>query len=178
LEKAEIAIIGGTGIEKPFKHVKPRRIKTLYGLSSPTFVGKLDRRMVIFLQRHDLDHSVPPHKINHRANICGLRQVGAERILATNAVGAINPEFKPGNIVIPHDFIDFTKLRPTTFYDKAPVTHIDLSEPYCPEVRGLLIKNAKKHKKRVWERAVMACSEGPRFETPAEIEMYRRLGCD
>jgi 5'-methylthioadenosine phosphorylase len=178
LEKAEIAIIGGTGFKTPFKRAKPRRIRTPYGLTSPLLTGKLDRRTVIFLQRHDLNHSIPPHKINYRANICGLHRMGVERILATNAVGAINCDFKPGDIVTPHDFIDFTKLRFTSFYDKAPVTHIDVSQPYCPEIRALLIENAKKHNRHVWSRAVMACSEGPRFETPAEIEMYRRLGCD
>lgn len=176
--KADIAIIGGTGFEKLFKHVKPRRIRTPYGLTPPLFIGKLDRRTMVFLPRHDLSHSIPPHKINYKANICGLHQAGVERILATNAVGAINRDFRPGDVVVPHDFIDFTKLRPTTFYDQAPVTHIDVSQPYCPEIRTPLIENAKKHKLRVWDRAVMACSEGPRFETPAEIEMFRRLGCD
>jgi 5'-methylthioadenosine phosphorylase len=178
LEKAEIAIVGGTGFKELFKGAKPRRIRTPYGLTSPLLTGKLDHRMMIFLQRHDLNHSVPPHKINYRANICGLHQAEIGRILATNAVGAINRDFKPGDIVVPHDFIDFTKLRPTSFYDEAPVTHIDVSQPYCPEIRALLIKNARKQKLHVWSRGVMACSEGPRFETPAEIEMYRRLGCD
>jgi 5'-methylthioadenosine phosphorylase len=178
LEKAEIAIVGGTGFKELFKGAKPRRIRTPYGLTSPLLTGELDHRMVIFLQRHDLNHSVPPHKINYRANICGLHRAGIERILATNAVGAINRDLKPGDIVVPHDFIDFTKLRPTSFYDEAPVTHIDVSQPYCPEIRALLIDNARKHGPHVRSRGVMACSEGPRFETPAEIEMYRRLGCD
>jgi 5'-methylthioadenosine phosphorylase len=104
--------------------------------------------------------------------------MGVERIVATNAVGAINLDFRPGDLVVPHDLIDFTKLRRLTFYDEAPVTHIDVSQPYCPEVRALLIQTIKKHAARVWDQSVLVCTEGPRYETPAEIEMLRRLGCD
>jgi 5'-methylthioadenosine phosphorylase len=107
-----------------------------------------------------------------------LYTLGIERIIATNAVGAINRNFKPSDIVIPHDFVDFTKFRITTFYDKAPVTHIDVSTPYCPEMRGLLIANSKKVWRNVWDNAVLVCTDGPRFETPAEIEMFRCLGGD
>jgi 5'-methylthioadenosine phosphorylase len=116
--------------------------------------------------------------VNYRANISALRNAGVERILATNAVGAINTDFEPGDAVVPHDLVDFTKLRPASFHEKAPVTHVDVSEPYCPEIRELLIENSRKHGLRVWDRAVFACTEGPRFETAAEIAMFRRLGCD
>ncbi|MCK4482398.1 MTAP family purine nucleoside phosphorylase, partial [Candidatus Bathyarchaeota archaeon] len=111
-------------------------------------------------------------------NIYALYKAGVERILATNAVGAINLNFKPGDIVVPHDFVDFTKLRPATFYEEAPVTHIDVSQPYCPEIRKLLIKTVEKLEFHVWKQAVLVCTEGPRYETPAEIKMFRRLGCD
>jgi len=93
-------------------------------------------------------------------------------------VGAINPDFEPGELVVPHDLIDFTKLRRLTFYDEAPVTHVDVSQPYCPEIRSLLIKAIKKIVSRARDRAVLVCTEGPRYETPAEIEMFRRLGGD
>ena len=104
--------------------------------------------------------------------------MGVERIIAINAVGAINRDFKPSDIVLPHDFIDFTKSRNATFYDDSPVTHIDVSQPYCPEIRKLLADNAKRAGLHVWDKAVLVCTEGPRFETRAEIEMFRRLGCD
>jgi 5'-methylthioadenosine phosphorylase len=178
LKKAKIAIIGGTGFRNLFKEARQRRIRTRYGTSSPISPGKVNSRDVVFLCRHGPDHSVPPHKINYKANIYALYAVGVERIIAVNAVGAINRDFKPSDIVIPHDFVDFTKLRGTTYYDDAPVTHIDVSQPYCPIIRTLLIENARKTGLRVWDRAVLACTEGPRFETPAEIEMFRRLGCD
>ena len=178
LEKSKIAIIGGTGFEKLFKNVEQIKIDTPYGASPILFLGKIDRKCIAFLPRHGQEHSVPPHKINYRANIYALHKIGVERILATNAVGAINRKFKPGDMVVPHDFVDFTKQRPTTFYDESPVTHVDVSQPYCPENRRLLIETAKKLKLSVWDKAVLVCTEGPRFETPAEIEMFRKLGCD
>jgi len=178
LKKAKIAIIGGTGFENSLKKVRQIRLGTPYGIPPPLHVGKICGKNVIFLPRHGPDHSVPPHKINYRANIYALYELGVQRILATNAVGAINLNFKPGDIVVPHDFVDLTKLRSATFYDEAPVTHIDVSQPYCPEIRKLLIETAKKLGFHVWDKAVIVCTEGPRYETPVEIKMFRRLGCD
>ncbi len=165
-------------MEALLSDVEKIRVGTLYGLSPPISVGEISERLVAFLPRHGVHHSIPPHKVNYRANIYALHEIGVERIIATNAVGAINLDFRPGDLVVPHDLIDFTKLRKLTFYDEAPVTHIDLSQPYCPEIRVLLIETIKKHFARTWGRSVLVCTEGPRYETPAEIEMLRRLGCD
>jgi 5'-methylthioadenosine phosphorylase len=178
LKKAKIAIIGGTGFEKLLENARRLRLGTPYGISPPLHIGKICGKNVVFLPRHGSDHSVPPHKINYRANIYALYELGVHRILATNSVGAINLNFKPSDIVVPHDFVDFTKRRSTTFYDKAPVTHIDVSQPYCLEIRKLLIETAKKLGFHVWDKAVLVCTEGPRYETLAEIKMFRRLGCD
>jgi len=178
LEKVKFAVIGGTGLEKLFKDAKHLRLGTPFGIAPPLSIGKIDGKEVIFLPRHGPDHSVPPHRINYRANVYALHEMGVERIIAVNAVGAINRDFKPGDVVIPHDFVDFTKLRLTTFYDEAPVTHVDVSQPYCPEMRKLLIETVRKIGLPVWDRAVLICTEGPRFESPAEIDMFRRLGCD
>lgn len=178
LKKVKIAIIGGTGFENLLENARQLRLGTPYGISPPLRVGKISGRNVVFLPRHGPDHSVPPHRINYRANIYALYELGVQRILATNAVGAINLNFKPSDIVVPHDFVDFTKLRSATFYDEAPVTHIDVSQPYCPEIRKLLIETAKKLGFHVWDKTVIVCTEGPRYETPAEIKMFRHLGCD
>lgn len=178
MEKAKIAIIGGTGFETFSKALKIINVKTPYGLPSPLSMVKVNNENVIFLPRHGSEHLVPPHKVNYRANIYALHKIGIKRIIAVNAVGAINKEFVPANVIIPHDFIDFTKQRVTTFYDEAPVTHIDVSEPYCPEIRESLVKAADRIGLRLRDKAVLVCTEGPRFETPAEIEMFRRLGCD
>jgi 5'-methylthioadenosine phosphorylase len=177
-EKTEIAIIGGTGFEKLFKKARQLRLETPYGIPAPLYVGKINRKKTVLLLRHGPNHSIPPHKINYKANIYALYKIGVERILATNAVGAINLKFKPGDIVVPDDFVDFTKLRCTTFFDEAPVTHIDVSQPYCPEIRKLLIEKARRLGFNVRDKAVLVCTEGPRYETPAEIEMFRRLGCE
>ncbi len=176
--KIKIAIIGGTGFERLFKNTKQLRLGTPYGIPPPLHVGKVSRRDVVFLPRHGTTHSIPPHRINYKAHIYALHEMGVERTLAANAVGAMNLNFKPGDIVVPHDFIDFTTFRPTTFFDEAPVTHIDVSQPYCPEIRKLLVKAAKKLGFSVRDRAVLVCTEGPRYETPAEIRMFKHLGCD
>jgi 5'-methylthioadenosine phosphorylase len=178
LEKVKFAIIGGSGFKQIFRTAPPILVGTPYGIAAPLTIGKIANRAVIFLPRHGRDHSVPPHKINYKANVSALHDFGVERIIALNAVGAINRDFQPGDIVIPHDFIDFTKSRSDTFYDEAPVTHVDFSQPYCPEIRKHLVNSLRRSSLRLWKKAVMVCTEGPRFETPAEIEMFRRLGCD
>lgn len=177
LKKVNIGIIGGTGLETLLGDAEQIRVGTPYGLPSTISVGEMKGQRVAFLPRHSVRHSIPPHMVNYRANIYALHKIGVKQIVATNAVGAINLDFKPGDLVVPHDFIDFTKVRPNTFYDTSPVTHVDLSQPYCPTLRLTLINNAKKHSE-LWEQAVLVCTEGPRYETPAEIRMFRQLGCD
>lgn len=178
LKKAKIAIIGGTGFETLFKDAEQLHVGTPYGIPPPISVTKIDGKKVVFLPRHGPDHSIPPHRINYRANIYALHKLGVKRVIGINAVGAINHEFKPADIVVPHDFVDFTKFRCPTFYDEAPVTHVDVSQPYCPEIRKILTETAKKLELRTWNHAVLVCTEGPRFETSAEIKMFRHLGCD
>jgi len=176
--EAEVAIIGGTGLERLFKDLRKVRVGTPYGFPSSLQIGEIGRRRVALLQRHGASHAVPPHKVNYRANIYALHEIGVERIIATNAVGAINLKFKPSDLIVPHDLINFTAQRPLTFYDEAPVTHIDFSQPYCPEIRRILVEKSRKTGSRMWDRAVYICTEGPRYETPAEIRMYRKLGGD
>lgn len=178
MKKIKVAIIGGTGTNTMFDVNKQARIGTPYGLAPPIFAGQVGEKTVAFLPRHGVHHEVPPHMVNYRAIIYALHTIGVKRIIATNAAGAINPEFKRGDLVVPHDLVDFTKLRANTFYDSSPVTHIDVCEPYCPEIRFALIKAAEKNAPKVFGRAVFVCTEGPRLETPAEIQMFGRLGCD
>ena len=176
--KAEIAVIGGTGLESFFESAEEYYVGTPFGLPPPVSVGNISGRRVAFLPRHCLKHSLPPHKIDYRANIHALNEMGVERVIATNAVGAVNMDFKPGELAVPHDLIDLTKLRSLTFFDDARFTHVDFSEPYCPEIRKALVEKAAEAGLSLWERAVYVCTEGPRFETPAEIRMFRALGGD
>jgi len=176
--RAEIAIIGGTGLEKILEGAVELRVGTPYGLPPKIAVGEVAGRKVAILPRHGHEHELPPHRINYRANIWALRAMGVERILATNTVGAINPEIRPGDLVIPNDIVDFTRARRQTFYEGPDVVHIDVTEPFCPELRAILVEAARAKYGRVRDGAVLAVTEGPRFETPAEIRALRALGCD
>jgi len=165
-------------MEELLREGRKVKIGTPFGPSPNITIGKIGSLNVAFLPRHGEEHDVPPHRVNYRANIWSLNKLGVTRIIATNAVGAVNRDYKPGDFVVPSDIIDLTKMRSQTFYDEAPVTHIDVTQPYCPELTSLLVRASRKHAKRVKRNAVFACTEGPRYETPAEIRMLRKLGAD
>lgn len=170
------AVIGGTGFESLLEQAEELEVPTPYGRVK-VYKGILKNVEVFFLPRHGVGHEAPPHRVNYRANIYSLHKLGVERIVALNAVGAINENFKPGDLVVPHDYVDFTKNRVYTFYDRQAF-HVDVSEPYCPEVRSSLIEAARKICGKVWDKAVYIATEGPRYETPAEIRIFKLLGCD
>ncbi len=174
--RVPIAILGGSGI-KTIVEGDRKVIGTPYGPTPRITFGEIGSQKVVFLPRHGESHSTPPHKVNYRANLWGLKTLGVERVFATNAVGAIDPSLSPGEIVVPTDLVDFTKSRDGTFYEAYPVTHIDVSEPYCPTLRKILTSSLAPHVKYPPGKIVMACSEGPRYETPAEINMMRTAGC-
>ena len=121
---------------------------------------------------------MPPHKINFRANIWALKEIGVKRIIAPCAVGSLRENMEPGHIAIPDQFIDRTKDRESTFYDKGTVAHISTADPFCPELRDLAISAGKKLDYNIHEKAVQVCIEGPRFSTRAESNMFRNWGAD
>lgn len=176
--KASVGIITGSGFDAFFKQAEAVRVDTPFGDPAPISITDIAGRKVAILARHGSNHGNPPHRINYRANIFAMYILGVKQILATNAVGAINRKLKPGRLVVPHDFVDFTKLRHNTFYDSAPIIHIDMSEPYCPEIRRALVLASEKHSEDICKKAILVCTEGPRFETPAEISLFRSLACD
>ncbi|UCD96798.1 MAG: S-methyl-5'-thioadenosine phosphorylase [Candidatus Bathyarchaeota archaeon] len=176
--KANVGIITGSGFDAFLKQLDPIPVETPYGKSVSLSITDIRGRKVAILARHGANHSIPPHRINYRANIFAMHLLGVKQILATNAVGAINRTLKPGTLIVPHDFVDFTKSRHTTFYDSAPIVHIDMSEPYCPDIRRTLIHAAKEHSEDIVDGGILVCTEGPRFETPAEISLFQRLACD
>jgi 5'-methylthioadenosine phosphorylase len=173
-----IAVIGGSGLESLLQGTRQIRVGTAYGPAPLISVGTIGKEEVAFLPRHGPKHDLPPHKVNYRANLSALKQLGVERIIATNAVGAINSKYNPGDLSIPADIIDMTRARAATFYDSSPVTHIDVSQPYCPEVRRIMIDSSIGGKAKVWDDSVLVATEGPRYETPAEIRMLETLGGD
>ena len=173
-----IGIIGGSGLENLLNASKMVHLETLYGTPPPISVGLIGKEEVAFLPRHGAKHELPPHKVNYRANLDSLRQIGVERIIATSAVGAINDAYAPGDLVIPCDIMDFTKSRVSTYFESAPVTHIDMTEPFCSQVSNMLVDCCRALNIQVRDKAVLAATEGPRYETPAEIRMLRKLGGD
>ncbi|MDD1774745.1 MAG: S-methyl-5'-thioadenosine phosphorylase [Methanobacterium sp.] len=145
-------------------------IQTPFGTSPEMIIFNLHGKEVVFMSRHAEGHAYPPHMVNYQANIWALKNMGVECIVATNAVGSMYQSIKPGDLVVPHDFLDFTRLRKNTFYDDRTV-HVDVTEPYCPLLREVLNSSGK-----VVTEGVYVCTEGPRFETGAEVQMYRKLG--
>lgn len=176
-----IAIIGGTGVYDPaiLTDVQEAELVTPYGTIN-YLQGRYEDKEVFFLARHGSGHSVPPHRINYRANIWGLKILGVTEVIATAAVGSLNQEMPPGEMVLLDQFIDFTKDRVDTFYDGGPagVVHVDYTEPYCPRVRAVLLAAAKEAGITLIPRGTYVCTEGPRYETPAEIKAYAVLGGD
>lgn len=177
-----IAIIGGTGVcdLKLLDHIHDGYMDTFYG-TIHYVKGAYKGKDIVFLPRHGKTHSIPPHLINYRANILGLKRLGVTAILATTAVGSLNPDYKPNEFVLPDQFLDFTKLRHTSFFDGGEngVVHVDMTSPYCQTLRktitdaGTLLENYDIH-----PTGTYVCTEGPRFETPAEIKMFEELGGD
>lgn len=145
-------------------------IATPYG-NVKAISSRIRRRDVVFISRHGDDH-LPPHRVNYRAIICAAESTGAERIIAINTVGSmISP---PGSFMIPNDFIEFTKFRVPTFYEDRAV-HVDMSEPYCPEIRKVLMESCRAEGHEPYA-GVYVCTEGPHFETHAQIKMLRNFG--
>jgi 5'-methylthioadenosine phosphorylase len=173
------AIIGGTGIYDTGSEVKTEQLVTAYG--DVTYdVMAVDGQEIIFLARHGKKHNTPPHKINYRANMMALKMLDVTHVYATCAVGSMNDAYEPGDVVIITDFIDFTKSRAQTFFEgeDGPVAHVEMTEPYCGTMRRLFGEQALKSNLELKGDAVYVCTEGPRFETAAEIRMYRQMGGD
>ena len=177
---AEIGIIGGTGVYDPklLKDSKEITVDTPYGApSSKIVIGTLGKKRVAFLNRHGPGHAIPPHMVNSRANIWALKQLGVTRILAPTAVGSLHEDYAPGDLAIVDQFIDRTHGRQSTFYDNGKVCHISVADPFCPELRNLLIATGKSLRYKVHEKGTMVCVNGPRFSTRAESFMFKSWGC-
>lgn len=172
----EKAIIGGTGVYDVSGETRSIVVNTKYGDAYIDIVN-FNGEEIAFLARHGKGHSVPPHLINYRANMKALYDLGIKYIFATAAVGSCNEGFTPGDVVVINDFLDFTKSRPITFYEgEEGVIHTDMSTPYCKNLRDKFYNAAKELSLEVKGEGVYACTEGPRFETSAEINMYKMMG--
>lgn len=181
MARADLAVIGGTGVynAEMLKDAEPVGLETRYGKVN-LLLGTYQGRRIAFLARHGKGHSVPPHLINYRANIQALRDLRVKKIIATAAVGSLNKAIAPCDFVLVDQFLDFTKTRKSTFYEGRfrGVEHVDMTNPYCPSARECLFKKAQELGLAIHEKGCYVCTEGPRFETAAEIRMFQQLGGD
>ena len=175
-----VGIIAGTAIYNiPSIEMEERTIHTAYGDGIALF-GKGENNDLIFIPRHGPNHTIPPHKINYRANIQALVDLGVKYALAAYAVGSINRQISPLDLVAVDDILDFTKDRESTFFDglDTPVKHTDMSTPFCPNLRTALLNNAGQLGLNIKDSGTYVCTNGPRLESPAEIRMFERMGGD
>lgn len=178
-----IGIIGGSGLTRLQRLAVDRRevVTTPYGNpSAPMLFGKLDQVDVVFLPRHGGDHQVPPHKVNYRANIWALREVGVSDIVGMTAVGGISQDMQPGVLCVPDQIIDYTYGRHHTYFEgnESGVRHVDFSEPYCQALRDRLVSAGERAGLSLLTKGTYGATQGPRLETAAEIQRLARDGCD
>ena len=179
----DLAIIGGTGVYRlaSLQDVQAVQGDTPYGPpSGPVRVGTLAGRRVAFLARHGEGHSLPPHRVNYRANLWQLKSIGAQRVLAINTVGGITERFGPRVLALPDQLIDYTWGRTASFWDGegGEVLHVDFGDPYTPSLRDAVRDAAARASVTLVDGGCYGAKQGPRLETRAEIARMRRDGCD
>lgn len=179
---ARVGVIGGSGLyDMPGLEVTgQQKVDTPFGMpSAPYMLGGIDGHEIVFLSRHGMQHSQPPHKVNYRANIHGMMLLSVERIIAVCACGGINPSMPPGAIVALDQVLDFTGgMREATIFDGGQVVHVDFTEPYCAEMRSVLIASAREAGVHLHNSGTYVCVNGPRLESAAEIRHFASIGAD
>jgi 5'-methylthioadenosine phosphorylase len=181
MPKAKIGVIGGTGLYQieGLTDIKEVNINTPFGKPSDAItIGRLGGTNVAFLPRHSRGHTITPTEVPYRANIYALKSLGVERIISVNAVGSFKQEIKLGDLVIPDQLIDRTRLRPNSFFGDGIVVHVPFADPFCPVLSKVLYDAAKETKARVHFKGTYVAMEGPAFSTRAESKLYRSWGAD
>ncbi|MEU6309870.1 S-methyl-5'-thioadenosine phosphorylase [Streptomyces sp. NPDC047014] len=182
---AEIGVIGGSGFYSFLEDVSEIQVDTPYGPPSDSlYLGELAGRTVAFLPRHGRGHTVPPHRINYRANLWALRSVGVRQVLGPCAVGGLRPEYGPGTLLVPDQLVDRTQSRAQTYFDGMPlpdgsvpnVVHTTFADPYCPVGRSVAVAAARGQDWEPVDGGTMVVIEGPRFSTRAESRWYASAG--
>jgi len=175
----QLAIIGGTGITADIltKTTSHEVVTTRFGTADVT-IGEIGAIPAAFLHRHGIGHKIPPHGITHRANIAALVKLGVKAIFATTAVGSLDTAIHPGEIVLLDDLIDLTRNQAERTFFTNDVVHTDVTPPYSHPLRKAFIDAASALGHPIRDRGTYVCTDGPRFETPAEIRMMARLGGD
>jgi 5'-methylthioadenosine phosphorylase len=180
----KIGIIGGSGLEKLniFNQTEELEINTPYGSPSSTiFSGTLENKHVYILSRHGREHTIPPTQVNNKANISALQQLECDCILASTACGSLRDAIKRGDLVLPDQFIDFTRHRKTSFFEHFEPDnwgHIAMADPFSEKIRQQVLFAAQQLEINIHPSATIITIEGPRFSTRAESKMYRIWGAD
>jgi len=181
---AKIGIIGGSGLEDPdiLKNAKEMKVGTPFGEpASSLLVGKIENKDIVLLSRHGRKHTIPPTQVNNRANIYALREVVCTHIITTTACGSLKEEIGRGDMVIPDQFIDFTRHRKITFFEEfneKDLKHVPMADPFDNNLREIIINSAKLLQLKHHSAGTIITIEGPRFSTRAESRMFRMWGAD
>ena len=177
--KAEVGVFGGAGFYQFLDDVEEVEVETPYGKpSAPATIGTIGGRRVAFIPRHGRSHELPPHRIPFRANVWAMRELGVRRIIGPNACGALKAELELGEFVVCDQFVDRTSGRADTFYDGPKTTHVSVADPYCPDLRALLVETARELGIRAREGGTVVVIQGPRFSTRAESRWFQDAGWD
>ncbi|GIV00392.1 MAG: purine nucleoside phosphorylase [Actinomycetota bacterium] len=176
---AEIGVFGGSGFYAFLEDTETVEIETPYGApSAPPVIGEVGERRVAFIPRHGVKHEYPPHRINYRANVWAMKELGVERIIGPCAAGSLRREVALGDFVVCDQLVDRTRSRPHTFYDGPVTTHISFADPYCETMRRVAIETGRALGITMHERGTMVVIEGPRFSTRAESRWFASQGWD
>jgi len=175
--RAEIGVFGGSGFYRIAEQVEEFWVETPYGPpSDPVAVLTIGGRRVAFLPRHGRDHRFPPHRINYRANLWAMRELGVTRILGPCAAGSLQPDIPPGTFVLCDQFVNRTWGRADTFFDGPVTTHISMADPYCPELRSVAAQVCRRLGVPFRAEGTVVVVQGPRFSTRAESREFRERG--
>jgi 5'-methylthioadenosine phosphorylase len=177
--EADVGVFGGSGFYSFLSDVEEIEVSTPYGApSAPVTIGEVGGKRVAFLPRHGLHHELPPAQINYRANVWAMKELGVRRIIGPNASGALKRELELGEFVVCDQFVDRTHGRKDTFYEGPETTHVSAADPYCPELRGILVETARELGIPVRDRGTVVVVQGPRFSTRAESKWFQDAGWD
>ena len=176
-DRAEIGVFGGSGFYSLLDDVREIKVDTPYGPPSDSFfLAEVAGRAVAFLPRHGRRHTIPPHRINYRANVWAMRSLGVEAVISPCAAGSLQPHVKPGDFVLCDQFVDRTRTRPHTFFDGPVVSHVSSADIYDPELRRIALEVCHEHGIDVHEKGTIVIINGPRFSTKAESKWFSDAG--
>jgi 5'-methylthioadenosine phosphorylase len=176
-DRADLGVFGGSGLYRFLDDIVEVELDTPWGApSAPIAIGTLADRRVAFLPRHGTAHQFPPHRINARANLWAMRELGVRRIFGPCASGSLRAEIAPGDFVICDQLVDRTTGRASTFYDGPVTNHITFADPYCPELRAAAVEAGQAEGITVHDGGTVVVVEGPRFSTRAESQWYAAMG--